>query len=133
MTAAALALPWTDALKVNVDFIDHDHEEFVALLNAAIAASDADFPAAFKALAAHTVEHFAREEELMDRIGFFATGCHKGEHARVLTEVRRFLGHVETGNLAFARAYVAEQMPQWFILHRNTMDAATAAFALQNA
>lgn len=127
------ALTWTDALKVNVDFIDHDHEEFVALLNAAIAASDADFPAAFDALATHTVQHFAREEELMDRIGFFATGCHKGEHARVLNEVARFRRHAETGNVAFARAYVAEQLPQWFILHRNTMDAATAAFALQNA
>ncbi len=127
------ALAWSDSLKVNVDFIDHDHAEFIALLNAAAQADDAALPAAFDALLAHTVEHFAREEALMDRVGFFASDCHKGEHARVLNEARRFRTHLDGGNVAYVRAYLADHLPQWFILHRNTMDNATAAFALQNA
>lgn len=122
-------LTWTPDLSVGVDFMDHDHEEFLALVNACVAASDADLPALFDRLYEHTVAHFAREEALMEQTGFFAIDCHKGEHGRVLAEMRRFRAHVDKGNLAFARAYVGDQVPQWFILHRNTMDSATAAFA----
>lgn len=122
-------MQWTEDLRVGVGFIDADHEDFVALLNAAATAPDADFAAAFQALAAHTREHFAREEALMDATGFFATAIHKGEHARTLAEVAHFAEHLERGNLAFVRAYVAERLPDWFLQHRNTMDQATAAHA----
>ncbi|GAA0573252.1 hemerythrin family protein [Caenispirillum bisanense] len=124
-------MQWTDDLMVGVGFIDADHEEFVHQLNAAIAADDAAFPAAFAALAEHTRAHFAREEVLMDETGFFATAIHKGEHRRVLAEVEHFADHLARGNLAFVRAYVAERLPDWFLQHRNTMDQATAAFAMQ--
>lgn len=125
------AMTWSDDLKVGVDFIDEDHQEFTHLVNACLTADDAALPAAFDALYAHTESHFAREEKLMDETGFFATDCHKGEHGRVLNEMRRFRSHLDKGNLAFVRAYVSDHVPQWFILHRNTMDSATAAFARQ--
>lgn len=125
-------MEWSDDLAVGVAFIDHDHEEFVTLLAAAVEASDADFPAAFATLGRHTREHFAREEALMDETGFFATAVHKGEHARALGEMDRFARHLERGNLAFVRAYVAERLPDWFLQHRSTMDQATAAFARQS-
>lgn len=124
-------MQWTEDLKVGVTFIDADHEDFLTLLNAAAAASDADFPTCFEALAHHTREHFAREEALMDETGFFAVDIHKREHARVLAEVEHFAEHLERGNLAFVRAFVAERLPDWFLQHRNTMDQATAAFAMQ--
>lgn len=130
MTAA---LQWSDALKVHVDFIDDDHAEFIALMTAAAEADSADLPAAFDALMAHTVAHFGREEELMERVGFFAIGCHKDEHARVLAEVQFFRNLLAGGNEATVRGYLRHDLPQWFILHRATMDSATAAFALQNA
>lgn len=124
-------LQWSDDLAVGVAFIDHDHEDFVTLVNAAAAASDTDFPAAFRALAEHTRAHFAREEALMDETGFFAADVHKGEHRRALAEMEHFGQHLARGNLPFVRAYVAERLPDWFIQHRNTMDQATAAFARQ--
>ncbi|EKV28434.1 putative hemerythrin-like protein [Caenispirillum salinarum AK4] len=122
-------MQWTETLRVGVGFIDADHEDFITLLNTAKDASDVEFPAAFQALAEHTRAHFAREEALMDATGFFATDIHKGEHARVLAEVGHFAEHLERGNIAFVRAYVAERLPDWFIQHRNTMDQATAAHA----
>lgn len=127
------ALEWSEALKVNVEFIDDDHAEFVALLNVAAEADSDALPAAFDALLAHTIDHFAREEALMDRIAFFATGCHKDEHARVLAEARFFRNLLAGGNEAPARAYLRGDLPQWFILHRATMDTVTAQFALQAA
>jgi hemerythrin len=126
-------LTWSEELNVGLDFMDADHEVFVTMINSFAEAEDAALPELFDALYAHTEEHFAREEELMDRIGFFATDCHKGEHGRVLNEMRRFRGHLDKGNIAFVRAYVTDQVPQWFILHRNTMDSATAAYAAQQA
>ena len=126
-------IDWTDDLKVGQDFMDDDHEAFVDLLNRLAVADDATFPALFGDLLHHTEEHFAREEELMTRTGFFAFDCHKGEHTRVLNEMRHFQGHLQAGRMAMARSYVTEQVPQWFVLHRNTMDAATAAYAAQKA
>lgn len=126
-------IDWTADLKVGVDFMDDDHEAFVALLNRLAEAEDAALPALFTELLRHSEDHFAREEELMRRVGFFAYDCHKGEHGRVLAEMRHFQGQLEAGHHAMARAYATEQVPQWFLLHRNTMDAATAAFARQHA
>jgi hemerythrin len=126
-------LSWSEDLNVGVDFMDSDHQVFIDMVNAFAQADEADLPALFDALYAHTEEHFAREEALMDKIKFFATDCHKGEHGRVLNEMRRFREHLSKGNIAFARAYVTDQIPQWFILHRNTMDSATAAYANQHA
>lgn len=126
-----MQIAWSDDLKVGVAFIDADHEEFLDQLSAAAGATDADFPAHFEALARHTRDHFAREEALMDETGFFAVDVHKGEHRRVLAEVEHFADHLRRGNIAFARAFVIERLPDWFLQHRNTMDQATAAFALQ--
>ncbi len=124
-------MDWTDALKVGHDVIDTDHELFVAELNAAVAASDEDFPTHFAELVEHTRAHFAREESIMDATGFFATGIHKAEHQRVLAEVARVADRLEAGDATFARAYVAEHLPAWFRQHRDTMDLATANFARQ--
>lgn len=122
-------MQWTEDMRVGVDFIDADHEEFITLLNATVAAPDGDFPTAFRALVRHTREHFARENALMDATSFFASTIHKGEHTRVLAEMEHFANHLANGNIACARAYVAERLPDWFVQHRNTMDQATAVHA----
>jgi hemerythrin len=126
-------LSWSEDLNVGVEFMDKDHQAFIAMVNAFDSAADSELPALFDALYAHTQQHFAREDSLMDDIKFFASDCHKGEHGRVLNEMRRFRGHLDKGNIAFVRAYVTDQIPQWFILHRNTMDSATAAYAAHHA
>jgi hemerythrin len=126
-------IDWTDDLAVGQDFMDEDHQAFVALVNRIAEAEEAAVPALFAALRHHAEAHFAREEDLMRRTGFFAFDCHKGEHTRVLAEMRHFQGHLDNGRGALVRAYVTETLPGWFILHRNTMDSATAAFAAQHA
>jgi hemerythrin len=122
---------WTEDLKVGLGVIDADHEMFVHQLNAARAASDAEFPAKVVELAAHTREHFAREEAIMDETGFFAAEMHKSEHRRVLAEVDAMAARLTTGDLAAVRAWVAHDLPEWFLQHRGTMDAVTAMFARQ--
>lgn len=126
-------LEWTADLTIGLDFMDEDHEAFVALINQFAETAESDLPALYGELLHHSEEHFAREEDLMRRVGFFAYDCHKGEHTRVLAEMRQVQTQLEAGDLASVRTYVTSHVPQWFIHHRNTMDAATAAFAAQHA
>ena len=108
--------------------MDNIHGEFMDLLNAARAGGP-DRPAAFDALLDHSQVHFADESALMAEVGFFATGIHEAEHARVLAEMqvmRRLLSQDQTDAV---RAYLAEDVPAWFRQHLATMDSALAAHA----
>lgn len=121
------AMEWSDERHMlGLVEMDDTHREFVALVNAAGAASGAAFVEAFAALCAHTETHFANEERWMRDSGFPAEGEHAGEHRRVLGDLRRFRERVEKGSTMMAKAYIREQVPGWFDLHAATMDAALA-------
>ena len=122
---------WSDAMKRGLAFQDADHEESVALMNTMQTCSDADLPAAFAKHAEHLGEHLARENELMERTGFFATDMHKGEHDRVLEETADMQAALDQGDIATVRAYVQQDLPNWFISHLDTMDTMTAMHAKQ--
>ncbi len=112
---------------LGIDSMDITHREFVDLVNRLSAADKAGFVAGFPGLLAHTREHFAAEERLMEQCRFPAIGEHRSEHARVLGEIERFGAQVASGRTRLARAYLVEQLPRWFDLHAATMDSALAA------
>ena len=120
-------IEWTEELAVGVPSIDEAHHEFVDLLNALPEASDADFSRLFLELVAHSHEHFAEEERMMERTSFPVIAVHKAEHERVLAELKEIQQLLEEGDFVSARAYVKDQLSAWFVLHRNTMDYVTAA------
>lgn len=124
-------ITWSDQLKRGIGFQDQDHEDAVALMNALQGCSDEDLPELYKKLHHHTQEHLARENALMERIGFFAIAMHKGEHDRVLAEMQDFQDLLDAGELDKVRHYVEETIPAWFLNHLDTMDTATAMFAQQ--
>jgi len=118
-------------MKLGLGFQDQDHEESVALMNAMQTCSDEDLPQAFATHAEHLSAHLNRENELMERIGFFAKDMHMGEHARVLAETADMQAKLDSGDIATVRAYVQDALPQWFSDHLNSMDMMTAQFAKQ--
>lgn len=124
-------ITWSDALKRGIAFQDDDHEQAVHLMNALQTCSDEDLPRLYAELHTHTKEHLAREDELMERIGFFAKDMHMAEHARVLGEMQAFQDKLDAGDLAAVRAYVEQAVPEWFLNHLDSMDTATAMFARQ--
>jgi hemerythrin len=115
------------SIRVGHDPIDHDHDEFIILLNRLDAADHSDFPALFQQLFEHTEQHFDRENQLMEQWAFPAKTEHKGEHQRVLGEFMQFKKRVDKGMIAFGRSFVRERLPQWLELHVTTMDSALAA------
>lgn len=122
---------WDDSLKRGLAFQDSDHEDSVALMNALQTCTDAQLPALFAQHTAHLREHLERENALMERIGFFAKDVHMGEHARVLAEHQGVQAKLDANDLASVRAYVENDLPNWFLNHLNSMDTITAQFARQ--
>lgn len=118
----------TDALILDYEPIDNDHDEFIIMLNQLDSADNADFPALFQHLYEHTEQHFDRENQLMKQFAFPAETAHKGEHQRVLEEFTQFKTLIDKGLITFGRSFVKERLPQWFQLHALTMDKALVAY-----
>ncbi len=117
----------TGALIVAHELIDNDHDEFISLLNKLDAADNAAFPALFQQLYEQTEQHFERENQLMKQFSYPGETEHKGEHQRVLGELKQFKSRVDKGLIAFGRSFVKDRLPQWFGLHVMTMDSALVA------
>jgi hemerythrin len=121
------AVQWHDGLRVGVEFMDHDHAEAAALINEMANSGGEARVAALERFIAHCREHFAREEAMMEKTGFFAFGCHQGEHQRVLAELDGVLAKLKAGDSQ--DRYFAKTLPDWLLGHLATMDTVTAQFA----
>lgn len=107
--------------------MDRVHAEFIELYQDLCASSGAQFAALFEQLRLHTEEHFAAEEALMANSAYPASAEHRSDHQRVLGEFARFGSRVQAGQTRFARAWLVEQIPDWFRSHLHNMDSSLAA------
>jgi hemerythrin len=123
-----MALTWQDELSVGIAGMDQHHRAFLDLLARLNEASPMEFADLFQQFLDHLAEHFAYEEGLMEQHGFPALKDHRGEHLRVLAEAREMGRSLARGGTSLIRHFVRSRVPEWFLLHRNTMDLATAAF-----
>lgn len=138
------SLPLTTIPSVMLDFMNEDHREATVMTNKLHAlVLDAQEDDGFDRsliteslieIYTHDSEHFAREEAEMERTGFPAYGCHKGEHERVLNELQEVLSAWKEGMSPEAlENYLTETMTPWFINHINTMDTVTAMFVSRHS
>lgn len=127
MNQPDLKTQYQDHLLLDEPGMDHMHREFVELHAKLLQASGAAFAEGFKELLAHSRKHFNSEEILMDATGFSATAEHKADHQRVLGEMDRFAQRIAKGSTAMAKAWLKEQLPDWFEVHVRNMDSALAA------
>lgn len=123
------ALDWNEDLNVGVTFMDADHAEAAAQINAMAIADALGRLVLLRHFIEHCAEHFSREEEMMRQTGFFAFVCHQGEHQRVLAELATILAKLEAGEAQ--DGYFVQALPAWLRNHRDTMDFVTAEFALK--
>jgi hemerythrin-like metal-binding protein len=110
---------------LGVDSMDSTHQEFIALVNGLGSATDEEFPQLFHELLEHTESHFTAENKLMEEVRFPPIDIHKGEHHRVLEQMRVIGSKVENGSITTGRTFVLT-IPQWFREHAATMDSALA-------
>lgn len=118
-------LEWSDALALDLPAMDRTHQEFVDLLAAAEAAGDDTLLTCWRALVAHTDDHFGREDRWMEATQFAASNCHSVQHRIVLQVLREGTARGEAGDLAPIRQMIRE-LAVWFPQHADMMDAALA-------
>lgn len=118
-------LNWSDDFALGVDAMDTTHQEFIALLAQVQAAPDDQALNCWRALVAHTQEHFDSEDRYMLATGFAATNCHTTHHKMILDVLRQGLSLGEAGDLGPLRQ-MAEELTVWFPIHADSMDAALA-------
>lgn len=116
---------------LGIPAMDLSHREFADLVNQMDEAGDATFVYLFTDLINHSRAHFASEEVMMARTQFPATREHRDEHRRVLGELNALREQLRSGRISLARAFVREQLPDWFALHAVTMDSALASHIKQ--
>jgi hemerythrin len=125
---------WKPALQTGNDLIDDDHRELLRQIgDMADAAAVGDKGRAVTTLCAFLegcAGHFAREERLMEEVGYGDAVAHREAHALFLDDVRRLLLHSRqaegTGGL---RLFVTTRLVDWFTGHVRRNDAALAAAA----
>lgn len=123
-----------DYPQVELDFMNHDHAEFVelraALLTAlARKAGPAEVDALLDRLLEHTRSHFAEENRLMQETGFPPYPMHKGEHDRVLDDMETRIARWKAGRDTKALSdWLEVVLVDWFVSHVSTMDYITARF-----
>ena len=133
-------LTWSAELTLAHPQMDATHEEFVALLAAAdhaLAGPEPVLLAAWDALVAHTVEHFAQEDRWMVATGFAPDNCHAFQHQAVLQVMqecaRRARGIGAEGGLPDVEPLklAVGELAIWFPQHAQMMDAALAEHMAQ--
>jgi methyl-accepting chemotaxis protein len=90
-----------------------------------VTASDHEFGSRLFALIVGIERDFREEEALMEDIDFPGLKSHREQHARVLSALHHVIPDVMQGDCASAWRAI-ELLPQWFLSHLSTMDAALA-------
>jgi len=119
--------------RVEIAFMNDDHDEAALMLGDIFSAiangENSEIEQKLTALYQHSVEHFAREEEQMLQVNFPPYQCHKGEHERVLQEMRDVLGQWQSSHdRTILSQYLENTVVPWLINHISTMDTVTAMF-----
>lgn len=116
---------WSDALLLDFEPMDSVHREFVDLLALAQTAPDDTLATTWRAVVAHTVQHFGSEDDWMRKTRFASAENHILQHRVVLNVLREGLAMAEAGRLAEVRD-MAGELAVWFAKHTQSLDAALA-------
>lgn len=121
--------------QVALDFMNRDHQEFVAMLDKLLNLLDQTPPdtdqldTLLDDLLEHTRHHFAEEESRMLAAQFPPYPMHKGEHDRVLAGMTAQIETWEQGrDTETLKNWLEKDVGDWFVNHVRTMDFITAAF-----
>ncbi len=107
--------------------MDETHNEFLALAQLAAHSPATTLAPALQELFEHTREHFSAEEARMQQMEHKLLGEHRAEHQRILGDMERLCQRAEAGRGQLARAWVSDNLMEWFAAHARTMDSALAA------
>ena len=115
----------SDALRLELPFMDRACEAFIRLLARVDDADDTRLLAAWRDLVDFAAESFAREDVWMRTTGFSSRREHEAQHRVVLEVMREGSLQAARGQLWRVRE-MARQLRDWYGKHVRGMDAALA-------
>lgn len=120
-------LLWQDAYSVGVAEVDHEHRGMIELINTLHTAlgterSGERVEAFLGEIFADISAHFALEERVMRERRYDALAEHKGDHERLLDELRDIMDSQADGS-ALDDAQLGGVLAEWFGAHFRTHDA----------
>ena len=119
-------LAWSDDLDVGNPMIDSDHRHLVAQFNQLAKAlssgeTTAELGSILGELLTFTAVHFAREERLMQRIGYLDFAAHKNQHDGLLSDIAKLQRSFHRGEIALSEKTSAF-LREWLLRHIRTSD-----------
>ncbi len=120
-------LQWKEEYSVGIEAVDHEHKELIDLINrphGELDASDArsTVPRFFGDLLKGISSHFALEEKFMRDLRYDELASHKGDHERLLDDLRGIMDAFELSE-DVDRVELAQRLDAWFSHHFRTQDA----------
>jgi hemerythrin len=123
-----MLIEWKDSYRTGIDDVDYEHRELIDLINelhARLNDPDAPLtvPAFFGDLNRAITAHFALEERHMRDRKYDQLKEHKGEHERLLDEIRDIMDAYEAMPAADRTPFLGKTLDDWFTLHFRTHDS----------
>jgi hemerythrin len=123
-----MLIEWKDAYRTGLDEVDYEHRELIELINhlhARLSDPDAPItvPAFFGDLNRAITAHFALEERHMREHRYDQMKEHKGDHERLLDEIRDIMDAYETRPESERTAFLGKALDDWFTIHFKTHDS----------
>lgn len=119
--SAAPLISWTPEMSVGVAQLDDDHRIIVALINQLAAAHDLNdaeiIESVLDRLTLYVDEHFRREEEYMESVGFPGLPAHRHLHHALTEKVEQIRLDFFLGNNDAVGEKTLEFLKEWLSQH----------------
>lgn len=113
---------WTDDLDLGIDIIDSQHRQIVAYINELNDAiknnRSEDIHTVIESVRDYTFNHFAFEEQLLERAGYVLLDAHQAVHRRFEEKVRKVQEDLADGRDPFVVGRkVRTWLMTWLVQH----------------
>ena len=122
---------WTEDLRIGNKAIDDDHQKLFDLINELSidmqqGKVNRESREIVDALTEYAEDHFAREEEFMQKINYEQFAAHKADHDRFVSELHAQQARLDRGAVTLTQ-FVDDLLNDWLRRHVEVMDKALAA------
>jgi hemerythrin len=117
---------WPNESTTGATNLDKLHRELFQAMSDTASASDENFGDYFSALVKKAERAFLTEEQWLEQMDCEMLKAHREQHADVLHALHNIHPKILEKDFDLGRKVVRELLPQWYLVHVSTMDAALA-------
>jgi hemerythrin-like metal-binding protein len=115
-------ISWSDYLSVGIPEMDAEHREFIARVNelnqSIIGADDkSTVERRMSLMLMQAADHFAHEEELLQKLNFPQLAAHRAKHAALTARFERVMQEFGASDVSFVWALKGLQLKQLLVEH----------------